>query len=244
MKIKLRKSLLVASLFLVTPLLSQAKQVSNTDEISIKEAKHKVEAFANEIDLSLVEFIQASGKWQRLKSGKAKHSLNLLSDFSELTELKYYLEAGLELPQELSEGVVQILNSQKSDLASYLGIDVYKLERFIHLYELAETKEKKKLAGISKSNDLPFLTAKSFTETIIITCRDFCSSGKDSSGYLLALVISNNASAAGIAQYTSFSVEFKDYRTDDVVKIEKWKYNNFSGAWFEEKQPCSTCNPF
>ena len=244
MEIKFRKSLLVAGLLLTTPLLSQAEQNSYSNQDSIKKVTNKIKAFADEMDLSLAEFVQASGKWQRLKSGKAKHQLNLLSDFNKLTELNYYIEAELEPPQALSENVVQILNSQKNDLANYLGIDVYKLERFIQRYELAETKEKKKLANKQKPSSQLMFTAKSSTERIIVKCRDFCNSGKDWSGNLLSLVIMNKASTAGIEQYTSFSVEFKDYQTNDAFKREQWKYNNFSGAWFEEKETCSTCDLF
>jgi len=242
--IKFRNLFLVASFLLTAPLVSQAGQSSYANQYTIKEAKNKIEAFTDEIDLSLVEFFQASGKWQRLKSGKAKHQLTLLSDFYELGELNYYIEAELEPPQALRESVIQILNSQKSDLASYLGIDVYKLERFIQLYELAEAKEKRELANQQKSNSQLAYTAKSPTERIIVRCRDFCNSGYDWSGNLLSLVIWSNASATGIGQYTSFNVEFRDYHTNDSFKKEQWMYNNFSGAWFEEKAACSTCDPF
>lgn len=244
MKIKFNKFFLVAGLLLTTPLLSHAEQNSYSERHTIDEVKRKLEKFASELDLSLAEFVQASGKWQRLKSGKAKHQLSLLSDFGELAELNYYIEAELKPPQELSEKVLQILNNQKSDLASYLGIDIYKLDHFIQLYELAETKEKKKLANKQKSSSQSTIIAKSSTEIIIIKCRDFCNSGNDWSGNLLSLVIMNNASTAGIGQYTSFSVEFRDYQTNEAFKREKWKYNNFSGAWFEEKEACSTCQLF
>jgi hypothetical protein len=241
MKLILKKLILViaASLFLTVP-LSYAEQDINTYEVTINMAKSKVADFAGNIGLTLTEFLQASGKWQRLKSGKAKHNMKELSEVLESSDYQYAIETG-SVPSK--KDFLNILNTQKSALANYLGIDVYKLENFLKHYELAETNEKNLLASTVSKDSLKVMN-KTNTEVIIVRCRDFCNNGYDWSGNMLSLVIWHYATAANVPSYAGFIVEFRDYRSNEPLKREEWKYNNFSGAWFEEKSACSTCNPF
>lgn len=239
MKSTLQKLILVTSLSMAPFALLAEQPAFSKNKINVD-----ISETASTIGLSSGDYLAAVRKWERLVSGVGGKNLKSLDEYEAIQESYYYMENDLELPKELSRKVLRIMNIQKSQLATYLGIDVYQLKDFLGNHEDVNTSK----ADESISQEEPVMgLLKDNIERIIIKCRDFCSSGKDWQGHTLAVKTQSLARAKGIPQYVTFVVDFEDYDSGIIYDAEYWRHKNSVGGYpvlTGEKPVCSGCDPF
>ena len=162
----------------------------------------------------------------------AKHPLKKLNTFDEYQEIISLINSEQAVPVKLQYTMIKILNSQKSELASYLLLDVNKLQQFMNEYLSQRDIGRSKLSS-------PITVSDSHNEKITVTCTDACNNQFNSSFSIASLQIyaqGHNTSWGG----ESYTVIFKNKHTGDTFAKEQWRVSN-TIAWPLKELPCSSC---
>jgi hypothetical protein len=127
------------------------------------------------------------------------------------------------------------LQQRKAKYAAFLGVPVEQVdEKIIQYMAYADLRSPAALASMNSDTD------KGEIDIIEINAEQIKQLRQDGGGSLefgLQLRLPQIAASAGIGQYQPFMVHFSG-----TNNTQKWKYNDFSGAWpVSPVQPCTTC---
>jgi len=211
----------LAAAFLATNLFVVA-YASAENETGIKEKViAEITNSASQLGISPEVYKEAVDNFMRMYLGDTDPNLTELTDIPELSNLESVNEATL----------LKIINNQKSEFASYLGLPVSKFDAFIEHISTKLDNEQLQLIAMGLDGEI---------ERIEIKCEEACSTNSLSIG----VHIMEAAKHHGIGQYEKFVVGFVG-SSGNVYSESLWKYNNFSGAWKikDLSRPCPTC-PF
>lgn len=202
----------------------------------------RIESSANKLNLAPDIYLKAAHKYERLIDENDENNdfyIKKIESFPEYVEALSYAQAGMELPSELENTMNRLYNMQQQALASGLGIDVSILKPFLN--EVSKGFVKSKLA--KNKSDIYSTSKKGDREIVRVQCSDDnCGRGDwGSNSFSLSIYVHNSALDAGINQGEPFVLEFTDKNTEEIIKQEKWRYNNFTGAWKEGTYPCPDC---
>jgi hypothetical protein len=198
---------------------------------------------ADKLNISPPEYAYAITIYNQLLMGYVEPEFKTLD---KLDDMKAYLHsntADKEITATLLSAYIKQFNAHRTGFATQLGIEVDKLQQFLEMINSFETTGQ--YQGI-QAFSLPL----SFTDDdspevefprVRVRCYFECNTGNSS--IRLSVRIFDKAFSAGIQQSHGFSnnpfiVEFVD-NNDNTVKMEIWRYNNFSGA--HKYRDCSRC---
>lgn len=211
-------------------------------EKDVKELNLRFESIARKIGISKKEYLYAARQYMLIYTEESIHNFPKIQD----REL-YQSLIGHEFDIEYQSSYVRLNNEIKSDLASFLGIDVAKIDQFtqvIHALSFSGQFEDIDLSSYNTGGSTKATSGE--MERIEVQCDDACQ--RPVSGMALNLYIYNRVSAQGIPQNNinnpghKFVVKFVSNSTGQIVKSEIWTYNNFSGAYKVSNAPCGSCH--
>jgi hypothetical protein len=222
--------LLLATSILITSLSLISFDISASNLKSIESLENAMNHSAKEIGITPKSYLIASQLLTRLDDPdeQVEHQLKRLDTFDEYHKILSFISSGQKVPEELQNKMITILNSQKSDLASYLHLDVQKLNAFLDAYSSR--------LDYAKNN---FSTLSDDIDRITVTCTDACNM-TSSWGY------------TGVVPYIwdkgyntnffgkTYKVSFKNIHTGKTFAMEEWKvYYNIARK--VKDLPCNSC---
>ncbi|WP_173496318.1 hypothetical protein [Shewanella sp. ISTPL2] len=232
---------------------AEKSELRNVDSIFMKSTQQRFSLIAEKIGISEESYLYASIAYMRIFSEESIEGLTKIQN----REL-YQSLLGKETDSEFSSSYVRLNNEIKSDLASFLQLDVTKLDKFIEvvhsLHYTGEFEDVKVNSNLNKTSDVE-ISAVGEMVRIPVVCDEVCQSGARQAPFNpfgstmpLNMYIYNKASSQGIIPNTvrnpnsTFTVKFVDNNTGDTIAAEVWSYNDFTGAWKVSNAPCGNCH--
>lgn len=191
---------------------------------------------AAKMGLSIEEHMFAGKKFQQLlESGETPDNLSPITQSVEYANALAYINSGQKVPKDVELSLVKAMNTRKAAMASYLGLDVSKLDEYTRAFFDYDYQNKYENSVSSKAKRM---------ERIVVHCSDdYCSKGPWGANILrLRLFVTTTAENAGITRRGErFQVDIHDEKTDEKIGEEIWEQNVFSGAFKVETRPCEEC---
>lgn len=231
MKQIIKKSILVASMALVSSyaLANSSMVVGDFESRMINSAK--------KVEIPAKDFLIASQLLERLYDENVvdKPHFDKLNSFDEYQQIVSLVGLEDEVPAKLRADLKKIMNEQQSKLASYLLLDVSKLDAFLKEYDSQHSRKS------SVERDMS-IQANNGLERINVTCTD-CNS-PHSVGYFDATAFIHDRGQPFIKSGkwgATVSVTFTNSKTRRVFAKEIWRVTN-TNAWMLKEQPCDECS--
>ncbi|MFB2777996.1 hypothetical protein ACE017_02425 [Shewanella mangrovisoli] len=226
----------------------------NTDPSIVKITEKRFSSIADKIGITQESYLYASREYMRIFSEESIDGLTKIQN-----RALYQSLLGNESNIDYSSSYVRLNNEVKSDLASFLRLDVAKLDKFIEvlhsLHYTGEFEDIKIHSNLNKATDVD-ISAVGGMIRIPIVCDEACQNGERQtttfnpfgSTMPLSMYIYAQASSQGIVPNTvrhpnsTLTVKFVDNNTGNTIAAEVWSYNDYSGAWKVSNAPCENCH--
>lgn len=233
--------------------ITERNMLRNTDSNFVKITEQRFASIADKIGITQESYLYASRQYMRIFSEESIEGLTKIQD-----RTLYQSLLGNENNIDDSSSYVRLNNEIKSDLASFLRLDVAKLDKFIEvlhsLHYTGEFEDVKVNSNLNKTTDVE-ISAVGEVIRIPVVCDEACQSGAKQTAFNpldstmpLNMYIYTQAFSQGIVPNTvrnpgsSFTVKFVDNNTGNTIAAEAWSYNDFSGAWKVSNAPCASCH--
>ena len=123
-------ALLTSGLAIALP--AQSGELAKNDDLNVNLVRKDLARNAEDMRLSLAEYLEAGKRYGRLReAGGLLDNALPLNETIEFQNAFSYVKNGERMPADVKKAVLALINKRKANLATYLGIDVTKVDEFI-----------------------------------------------------------------------------------------------------------------